>query len=208
MVGMQAGEDRPDGFRRNPGPQHASHRADAAVNEVSTAVHDEQRGWLRSVRSHRRTSGGAKKEQLCPSVPLLSHRCGARDGSDRDDGDANDGEYARNFTQTSVAGTYTFTLRATGYTRDAEPVNREVVRSKYVEGTVRQPPNGSDGLGGGACCKRLAALLERLVAETRKKWVDGSADDGAAVAVRRAIPSARSSHSVGVPSVSLCPLAV
>ena len=89
-----------------------------------------------------------------------------KDDGAHDDGDADDGEYARNFTQTSVAGTYTFTFRATGFTRDGEPVNREAVRSKYVEGHVKQPPTGDPGGRGGGgvdddCCKRLVSALER-----------------------------------------------
>jgi hypothetical protein len=80
-----------------------------------------------------------------------------KDDGAHDDGDADDGEYARMFTQTAVAGTYTFTFRATGFTRDGEPVNRETVRSKYVEGPVKPPPpHGDDD-----CCRRLIAILER-----------------------------------------------
>ncbi len=90
-----------------------------------------------------------------------------RDDGAHDDGAAGDGEYARNFTQTAVAGTYTFTFRAHGVTRDGEPVNREAVRSKYVEGMVR-PPTGDPGSGlDDKCCKRLIKLLERLVEERR-----------------------------------------
>jgi hypothetical protein len=88
-----------------------------------------------------------------------------KDDGAHDDGDADDGEYARMFTQTAVAGTYTFTFRASGLTRDGKPVNREAVRSKYVEGTVKPPPHGDPpGRGGGVdddCCKRLVAILER-----------------------------------------------
>jgi hypothetical protein len=84
------------------------------------------------------------------------------DDGAHDDGDADDGEYARAFTQTAVAGTYTFTFRAQGFTRDGEPVNREAVRSKYVEGTVR-PPTGDPG---DECCKRLVTLLERWIASS------------------------------------------
>ena len=79
----------------------------------------------------------------------------ADDGA-HDDGDADDGEYARAFTRTAEAGSYTFTFRATGYTRDGEPVNREAVRSKYVEGTVRPPPEIDD-----CCCEQVIPLLER-----------------------------------------------
>ncbi len=87
-----------------------------------------------------------------------------KDDGAHDDGDPDDGEYARKFSQTAVAGSYTFTFRATGYTRDGEPVQRETVRSKYVEGTIPEPPNhgGPDHRpGSDECCKRVVSLLER-----------------------------------------------
>ncbi|MCC7053196.1 MAG: choice-of-anchor D domain-containing protein [Gemmatimonadaceae bacterium] len=95
----------------------------------------------------------------------------ADDGA-HDDGDADDGEYARLFTHTAVAGTYSFTFRASGFTRDGEPVHREVMRSKYVEGTIKQPPvTGDPGGRGGvsdACCKKIIALLERMLEAKQK----------------------------------------
>lgn len=91
-----------------------------------------------------------------------------RDDGAHHDGDADDGEYARLFTATAQAGTYTFRFRATGYTRDGEAVVREAVRSKYVTGPVREPPVVGPGSGGGGvgeeCCRRLVALLERALA--------------------------------------------
>jgi hypothetical protein len=91
-----------------------------------------------------------------------------RDDGAHHDGDADDGEYARLFTATAQAGTYTFRFRATGYTRDGEAVVREAVRSKYVTGPVREPPVVGPGGGGGGvgeeCCRRLVALLERALA--------------------------------------------
>lgn len=83
-----------------------------------------------------------------------------RDDGAHDDGDADDGEYARAFTHTAIAGSYTFTFRATGFTRDGEPVLRETVRSKYVWGTVR-PPGGGGGGVSDDCCKRLIAVLSK-----------------------------------------------
>lgn len=82
-----------------------------------------------------------------------------RDDGAHDDGDANDGEYARAFTQTAIAGSYTFAFRATGFTRDGEPVMREAVRSKYVWGTVRPPGGGGGGGTSDDCCKKLIAVL-------------------------------------------------
>jgi hypothetical protein len=80
-----------------------------------------------------------------------------KDDGAHDDGDADDGEYGRVFTQTAVAGSYTFTFRATGYTRDGEPVNREAVRSKYVEGTVKEPP--THAVPDDKCCARVIRLV-------------------------------------------------
>ncbi|QMU58319.1 MAG: choice-of-anchor D domain-containing protein [Boseongicola sp.] len=79
------------------------------------------------------------------------------------DGAVPDGEYAGVFTPTAQAGSYTFKFRATGYSRDGEPVKREVVRAKYVQGAVRQPP--ATGNPGGSmseeCCKRIIKILEK-----------------------------------------------
>ncbi len=82
-----------------------------------------------------------------------------KDDGGHDDGDANDGEYGRSFIQTAEAGSYTFTFRATGYSRDGEPVNRETVRSKYVEGTIKPPSHTGDGVKDN-CCERIIAALE------------------------------------------------
>ncbi|MEO8715455.1 MAG: choice-of-anchor X domain-containing protein, partial [Acetobacteraceae bacterium] len=85
----------------------------------------------------------------------------ADDGAHQDGG-ADDGEYARAFTSTAVAGSYVFTFRATGHSHDKEPVTRETVLSKYVEGWVKPPPRGGGGPGSDdACCERLVHLLER-----------------------------------------------
>lgn len=81
-----------------------------------------------------------------------------KDDGAHDDGDAGDGEYARRFTHTAQAGSYTFTFRAIGFTRDGERVTREAVRAKYVEGWVQVPPTGGIGRD---CCKRIISQLER-----------------------------------------------
>jgi hypothetical protein len=87
------------------------------------------------------------------------------------DTDKDDGEYANTFTHTSEAGTYTFTFRAEGYSHDAEPVVRELVRSKYV--TPKYDGGGTDGHGGGGtgpgggddeCCRKLLRNLEEQTA--------------------------------------------
>jgi von Willebrand factor type A domain len=93
------------------------------------------------------------------------------------DSAANDAEYANTFTNTAVAGSYTFTFRATGYSHDKEPVTRETVLSKYVAGWLQPPPPGGGTPGGDdECCLRLASLLEQqsrllteLVKEAAKK---------------------------------------
>ncbi len=85
-----------------------------------------------------------------------------RDDGAHQDGAADDGEYAALFTHTAVAGSYVFTFRATGHSHDHEPVTREAVLSKYVEGWLRPPGGGTPGGGiGDDCCKHLIALLER-----------------------------------------------
>jgi von Willebrand factor type A domain/Abnormal spindle-like microcephaly-assoc'd, ASPM-SPD-2-Hydin len=83
----------------------------------------------------------------------------ADDGA-HEDGDPNDGEYARVFANTQVAGSYTFRFRATGYSRDGEPVMREAVRSKYVEGTLK-PPDGGHPDSHSDCCDKINAILLR-----------------------------------------------
>lgn len=47
-------------------------------------------------------------------------------------------------------------------TRDGEPVNREAIRSKYIEGTVKPPPHDSDR-GDDQCCDELRKLSRRQV---------------------------------------------
>ena len=94
--------------------------------------------------------------QLWPVMTL-------KDDGAHDDGTPDDGEYAARFTKTGQAGSYTFRFRATGLSRDGELVTREAVRSKYVEGYVKEPPR-PDPPGHGQndeCCKRLLALIER-----------------------------------------------
>lgn len=80
-----------------------------------------------------------------------------KDDGAHQDGEADDGEYAALFTQTAVAGSYGFTFRAVGRSRDNEPVVREATLSKYVSGWLRPP--GDKG-GGDDCCKKLVGLLE------------------------------------------------
>lgn len=74
------------------------------------------------------------------------------------DGEANDGEYANDFTATHESGGYEFMFRATGYSRDGEPIIREALRSKYVEGSVPiiPQPNKTDD---DSCCR----LIQRLI---------------------------------------------
>jgi hypothetical protein len=87
-----------------------------------------------------------------------------KDDGAHDDGDPNNGEYARKFTQTFEGGTYLFTFRATGKSRDGEPVTREAVRAKYVEGDIPiKPDPGKPGSDVKNCCQRLIRLLQIIV---------------------------------------------
>ena len=87
------------------------------------------------------------------------------DGLHEDD-DADDGNYGKRFTQTNEEGTYNFTFRSSGRSRDGEPVKREAVRSKYVEGSTSLVPNNptyvpdtTDDDDKDDCCKKITLLL-------------------------------------------------
>lgn len=88
------------------------------------------------------------------------------DGQHEDD-DADDGNYGWVFTQTHETGFYQFTFRAEGRSRDGEPVKREAVRSKYIQGSVPLIPGKRDGIPGtpvpdegkGDCCQRMVRVL-------------------------------------------------
>lgn len=82
------------------------------------------------------------------------------DGNHADD-DANDGNYGKVFTQTLEEGHYTFYFRATGYNHDGQPVIREAVRSKFVEGNEPLIPTGDPNPGGfiRECCRRIGYFL-------------------------------------------------
>jgi len=74
----------------------------------------------------------------------------------------NDGEYANTFLHTSEAGAFEFIFRATGLSRDGEPVVRESVRTKYVQGRIEIPPNIPADNNKDDCCKKMLKLLEKL----------------------------------------------
>lgn len=93
----------------------------------------------------------------------VSHHTLSDDGA-HVDGDADDGDYGKPFTATHVEGTYTFTFRAHGFSRDGEPVTREAVRSKYVEGRVPLQPPDRPGRGDeDECCERITRWM-RVIA--------------------------------------------
>ncbi|MFH1009607.1 MAG: choice-of-anchor D domain-containing protein [bacterium] len=93
------------------------------------------------------------------------------------DGDPNDGEYARTFTHTLVAGTYHFQFHAIGKSRDGEPVEREAVRDKAVLSRVpERPPDHDKPDASEECCRELlkeirkqTRLLERLLKPKKSK---------------------------------------
>ncbi len=67
------------------------------------------------------------------------------------DAEPDDGEYAGIFTHTYEAGTYHFTFKSTGFSRDGEPVTREAMRDKPVLSRVA----GQD-----ECCKQLIKTIQ------------------------------------------------
>jgi hypothetical protein len=85
------------------------------------------------------------------------------DGS-HNDGDADNGEYARLFTQTFENGTYHFLFRAIGKSRDGQNVVREALRDKAVllkPGTHGGGDPGGGGPGQGRdCCERLLKAID------------------------------------------------
>ncbi|MEZ4416379.1 MAG: choice-of-anchor D domain-containing protein [Gemmatimonadota bacterium] len=96
---------------------------------------------------------------------------GLHDDGAHADGSADDGDYGSSFTHTVQPGTYHFRFRATGYSRDGEPVVREAFRDKAVLPRTSTPPGGGGGSGGfERCCKELLEelrqqhrLLKRLI---------------------------------------------
>jgi hypothetical protein len=98
------------------------------------------------------------------------------------DGDADDGEYARRFTQTFAPGIYHFKFRAVGLSREGKQVVREAVRDKPVLQKGGSDPGhpGGDRPGDGQrppqedCCKELlkhlkehTRLLQKLTKEPK-----------------------------------------
>jgi hypothetical protein len=105
------------------------------------------------------------------------------------DGAADDGEYAKSFTQTFAPGIYHFKFRAVGMSRDGQQVVREAVRDKPVLERGREDPGnpgngrpGGDGRPGDGgrppqrdCCDKLLrqvrehnGLLQRLLNDRPK----------------------------------------
>jgi hypothetical protein len=87
------------------------------------------------------------------------------------DGGADDGEYARPFTQTFAQGIYHFKFRAVGYSREGKQVVREAVRDKPVLQHNRpdapdtgNPTGGKPGDGQRPpktdCCEEVLKLLK------------------------------------------------
>lgn len=87
-----------------------------------------------------------------------------RDDGAHGDGDADDGEYAELYDRATEGGSYLFTFRAEGRTRDGEPVRREATLAKYVQGRLSLDPTPNRGDGGALdkCCQLLARWLPLL----------------------------------------------
>ncbi|MCF0075195.1 choice-of-anchor D domain-containing protein [Dyadobacter sp. CY261] len=89
----------------------------------------------------------------------------ADDGQHGDD-QSNDGFYGLPFLGTDQSGTYTFTFTCYGQSRDGKPVQREAVRSKYVEGTEPLIP-GKDSypitpVDTEDCCRKNSRILNLI----------------------------------------------
>ena len=83
------------------------------------------------------------------------------DGNHQDD-QADDGSYAILYPHTYQEGTYTFTFTAAGKSRDNKPMQRKLVRSKYVEGRdplVPTNPNGGSGGVKDECCRTISLWI-------------------------------------------------
>lgn len=107
-----------------------------------------------------------------------------RDDGTHNDGGSDDGEYARQYTQTFLAGIYHFKFRAVGLNRDGKQVMREAVRDKPVLERGRPDPgapgnghpggsgDGRPGDGGGPpsrdCCEDLLRQIREQTALLRK----------------------------------------
>lgn len=72
------------------------------------------------------------------------------------DGARDDGEYAEIFRHTAEGGSYSFAFRAEGLSHDREPVVREAVLSKYVEGRLPLEPVPTNPLV--RCCAKLVRI--------------------------------------------------
>lgn len=103
------------------------------------------------------TGASIKVEVISPTGTVRTvvlHDDGAHD-----DGAADDGDYGGTFLQTTEAGSYAFTFRASGL-QGGRPYQREAYRTKYVF----DPRNPNDGPGGGGgsddCCDRLLKYLK------------------------------------------------
>jgi hypothetical protein len=84
------------------------------------------------------------------------------DGSHQDD-EVNDGYYGNVFTKTFVGGSYQFTFRTEGKSRDGETVFREAVRAKYVEGRLSIDPKDNPNPQTGKDCCRYIYILTTII---------------------------------------------
>ena len=128
-------------------------------------------------------------EATAPSGSMLTTTL--LDDGTHNDGSADDGEYARLYTQTFAPGVYHFKFRAVGMSREGKQVVREAVRDKPVLERGRPDPgnpgNGNPGGGDGKpgdgvpppqrdCCDEMLrqmreqnALLRKIVREEGQK---------------------------------------
>ena len=53
-----------DLFRLDAGLQHSSHRADSAIDQVRTPIHDKQSRWFRAIQAQRWPAGGTQEKNF------------------------------------------------------------------------------------------------------------------------------------------------
>ncbi|NGP89508.1 choice-of-anchor D domain-containing protein [Fodinibius halophilus] len=96
-------------------------------------------------------------EAIAPDGTTTHHTL--KDDGNHFDDERDDGNYGKKYNSTNQEGTYEFIFRTRGYSRDGEPVKREAVRSKYVEGRIPLIPEGDSQGSLEKCCSKMGRYL-------------------------------------------------